>query len=137
MEPSTARPARNWLRNAVHWADAKPEMQKSRGGYRLKARHVIHTVGPIYRGGVSGEPRLLASCYRRCLEVAHENRLRSLAFPSISTGAYGYPIDDASKIAVTTTVEQLEEFPDIEHVIFCLFSKRDLETYTRQLRKSV
>ncbi len=106
-------------------------------GYRLQARHVIHTVGPIYRSGVSGEPRLLGSCYRRCLEVAHENQLRSVAFPSISTGAYGYPIEDACKIALTTTLEQLGKFPDIERVVFCLFSKRDLEVYTRHLAKSV
>jgi O-acetyl-ADP-ribose deacetylase len=104
-------------------------------GYRLKARHVIHTVGPIFRGGVSGEPRLLASCYSRCMEVAHENRLRSVAFPSIGTGAYGYPIEDACKIALTATMEQLGKFSDIEQVVFCLFSKRDLEVYTKQLGK--
>jgi O-acetyl-ADP-ribose deacetylase len=106
-------------------------------GYRLKARHVIHTVGPIYRGGVSGEPRLLASCYKRSIELAHEHGLRSIAFPSISTGAYGYPIVDACKIAVTTTLEQLAKFPDMEQVVFCLFSKQDLEVYTKQLARSV
>lgn len=103
-------------------------------GYLLKARHVIHTVGPIYRGGVSGEPRLLASCYRRCLELAHEHGLKSVAFPSISTGAYGYPIEDACQIAVTTALEQLKKFPDIDRVVYCLFSKRDLEVYTKQLK---
>lgn len=103
-------------------------------GYRLKARHVIHTVGPVYRGGVSGEPRLLESCYKRCFEVAHENRLRSLAFPSISTGAYGYPIAEASKIALSTTLAQLERFPEIEKVIFALFSQRDLEVYRKNLQ---
>lgn len=102
-------------------------------GYRLTARHVIHTVGPVYRGGVSGEPRLLESCYRRCFEVAHENKLSSLAFPSISTGAYGYPIEDASKIALKTTLTQLERFPEIERVIFALFSEKDLEVYRENL----
>jgi O-acetyl-ADP-ribose deacetylase len=106
-------------------------------GYHLKARHVIHTVGPIYRGGVSGEPRLLASCYRRCLELAHDYRLTSVAFPSISTGAYGYPIDEASKIAIATVLEQLAKFPDIQRVTFCLFSKRDLEVYTTNLGTAV
>jgi O-acetyl-ADP-ribose deacetylase len=106
-------------------------------GYRLKARHVIHTVGPIYRGGVSGEPRLLASCYKRCLELAHEHGLKSVAFPSISTGAYGYPIEDACKIAIATVLEQLEKFPDIQYVTFCLFSKRDLETYGMELANAV
>ncbi|MEJ2719491.1 MAG: O-acetyl-ADP-ribose deacetylase [Deltaproteobacteria bacterium] len=100
-------------------------------GYRLKARHVIHTVGPIYRGGTAGEPRLLESCYRRCFEVAHENKLTSLAFPSISTGAYGYPIDDASRIALKTSLAQLEQFPDIQRVVFALFSDRDLEVYKK------
>ena len=105
-------------------------------GYRLKARHVIHTVGPVYRGGASGEPKLLESCYRRCFEVAHENGLRSLAFPSISTGVYGYPVAEASKIALSTTLAQLERFPEIEKVIFVLFSSGDLEVYRKNLQRS-
>ena len=104
-------------------------------GYRLKARYVIHTVGPVYRGGSSGEPRLLESCYRRCLEVAQENDLKSLAFPSISTGAYGYPIEAASKIALSTTLAQLKRFAEIERVVFTLFSQKDLEVYSRRLAK--
>jgi len=102
---------------------------KITNGYRLKARYVIHTVGPVYRGGSSGEARLLKSCYVRCFEVADETELRSLAFPSISTGAYGYPIEEASQIAVETTLSQLERFPSIERVMFVLFSPRDLEVY--------
>lgn len=102
-------------------------------GYRLKARHVIHTVGPVYRGGTSGEPRLLESCYKRCFEVAHETGLTSLAFPSISTGAYGYPIEEASKIALSTSLAQLKRFPEIERVVFALFSQKDLEVYSRRL----
>jgi O-acetyl-ADP-ribose deacetylase len=104
-------------------------------GYGLNARHVIHTVGPVYRGGSHGEPKLLESCYRRCLEVAHENGLVSLAFPSISTGAYGYPIEDASKIALSTTLDQLGRFPEIQRVVFVLFSKSDLGVYEETLKK--
>jgi O-acetyl-ADP-ribose deacetylase (regulator of RNase III) len=107
---------------------------KITGGYNLPARHVIHTVGPIWRGGKSNEPDLLRSCYRRCLEVAAENNLRSIAFPSISTGVYGYPIDKASIIAVETTRKYLEEYPDIEDVIFVLFSAADFATYHQILQ---
>lgn len=105
-------------------------------GYDLTARHVIHTVGPIFRGGTSGEPRLLESCYRRCFEVADENGLTSIAFPSISTGAYGYPISDASKIAISTTLEQLERFPNVQRVVFVLFSEKDLDVYKDNLKKA-
>jgi len=106
---------------------------KITAGFRLKARHVIHTVGPIYRGGTSREPELLKSCYRRCFEVAHENKVKTIAFPSISTGAYGYPISLASEIAVKTALDQLKRFPDIERVFFVLFSNKDLEVYRRTL----
>src|SRR5438874_8681524 len=80
---------------------------KLTGGHRLKARHIIHTVGPVWRGGEHGEPALLASCYRRCLELVHEHALATIAFPSISTGIYGYPIDDAAKIAVREVMQWL------------------------------
>lgn len=104
-------------------------------GYKLKAKHVIHTVGPIYRNGLSKEPQLLASCYQRCFEVAAENKLQSIAFPSISTGAYGYPIHEASEIALKTSLEQLKRFPQIEKVVFVLFSESDLEIYRKALDK--
>ncbi len=106
---------------------------KITNGYKLKARHVIHTVGPVYRGGASGEAQLLKRCYVRCLEVAHENNVRTIAFPSISTGAYGYPIEEASKIAIQTVLEQLHRFPTIKKVIFVLFSQKDLDTYRKTL----
>lgn len=106
---------------------------KITGGHNLRARHVIHTVGPIYRGGASGEPRLLESCYRISLETAHENALVSIAFPSISTGAYGYPIEEASQIALKTSLAQLERFPEIQRVVFALFSGKDLEIYRKNL----
>lgn len=104
-------------------------------GHELKAKHVIHTVGPIYRDGLSREPQLLASCYRRCFEVAAENKLQSLAFPSISTGAYGYPISEASGIALRTSLEQLKKFSQIEKVVFVLFSQSDLDVYRKALEK--
>jgi O-acetyl-ADP-ribose deacetylase (regulator of RNase III) len=78
-------------------------------GYRLKARHVIHTVGPVWRGGHQGEPQLLASCYRRSLELARDHGLGSVAFPSISTGAFGYPLDEAALIAARTVVTFLRD----------------------------
>lgn len=103
-------------------------------GYNLPARHVIHTVGPIWRGGKSHEPDLLRSCYRRCFETATANGLHSIAFPSISTGVYGYPINKASIIAIETTREYLEKYPDIEEVVFVLFSAADFATYRQLLQ---
>jgi O-acetyl-ADP-ribose deacetylase len=79
---------------------------KATSGHRLAARWVIHTVGPVWRGGNHGEPALLASCYRRCLEVAEDLRVRSIAFPAISTGVYGYPKPDAARIAISTIRER-------------------------------
>jgi O-acetyl-ADP-ribose deacetylase len=102
-------------------------------GYNLPAHHVIHTVGPVYQGGSKGEARLLESCYRRCFEVAAAAGIKSIAFPSVSTGVYGYPIEEASGIAVSTTLKQLERFPSIERVVFVLFSEKDLEVYRRKL----
>ncbi|MEW6348385.1 MAG: O-acetyl-ADP-ribose deacetylase [Thermodesulfobacteriota bacterium] len=102
-------------------------------GYDLPARFVIHTVGPIYRGGVSGEPKQLESCYRRCLQVAADHGVKSIAFPSISTGAFGYPIQDASRIAVNTVVSELERLPGIDRVVFALFGEKDLNVYKKEL----
>jgi O-acetyl-ADP-ribose deacetylase (regulator of RNase III) len=101
---------------------------------RLPARHVIHAVGPVYRGR-PGDADLLASAYRRSLEVASENRLHSIAFPSISTGAYGYPIEEAAEIALATVMEYLAKHGDIELVRFVLFSDSDLATYREALRQ--
>lgn len=91
-------------------------------GYRLKARHVIHTVGPVWHGGHSGEPGLLASCYRNSLAIAQSHRLTSLAFPAISTGVYGYPADEAAEVAVGTVCDALSDGP-FERVTFCCFSQ--------------
>lgn len=98
-------------------------------GYRLPARFVIHTVGPVWHGGDRGEPALLASCYRRALEVAAENGIRSLAFPGISTGVYGYPKAQAAQIAVATVRATVPAFLDIREVIFCCHSAADLALY--------
>ena len=102
-------------------------------GYRLPAKHVIHTVGPVYRDGKSGEPELLASCYRRSLEIADQHHLKSIAFPAISTGIYGYPIEAATKIAVETTRAALSDKSSVEEVIFCCFSESDLAVYQQAL----
>lgn len=102
-------------------------------GGRLPARHVIHTVGPVYRDGEHGEPALLASAYRRSLEVASAHGLRSVAFPSISTGAYRYPIADAARIALTTVADYLRQHDDIALVRFVLFSETDLRVYEETL----
>ena len=102
-------------------------------GHRLPARFVIHTVGPVWRGGAEGEPERLASCYRRSLEVAAGHGLRSIAFPSISTGVYGYPIEAASEIAVATVKASLAELSAIQEVIFCCFSEGDWRVYKKRL----
>jgi O-acetyl-ADP-ribose deacetylase len=106
-------------------------------GGQLKARHVIHTVGPVYRDGQHGEPDLLASAYRRSLEVASQHGLRTIAFPSISTGAYRYPIRDAARIALRTVAEYLRAHADIELVRFTLFSADDLAVYQEAAREIV
>jgi len=102
-------------------------------GYRLPARNIIHTVGPVWRGGTHGEAELLASCYRRCLNLAAAHGIRSLAFPSISTGVYGYPIDLAATVAVSMVRASLKEFAAIQLVVFCCFSPGDLRVYEAAL----
>lgn len=104
-------------------------------GYNLPARYVIHTVGPIYRGGSQGEPELLTSAYRNSLVLAEKHDCRSLAFPSISTGVYGYPIRLACPIALGTTLEWIHEHDLPEKVFFVLFSESDLGVYKDQLSR--
>lgn len=91
-------------------------------GYRLPARHVIHTVGPVWNGGKLGEDDLLASCYRRSIELCQQHRLASVAFPAVSTGIYRFPADRAAGIAVGTVVDALAAAPLVTQVIFCCFS---------------
>ena len=102
-------------------------------GHRLPARHVIHTVGPVWRGGSHGEPALLAGCYRRSLALAAQAGLHSVAFPSISTGIFGYPIALAAPLAVATVREVLAAPGPIEEVVFCCFSEDDLQVYDSAL----
>ncbi|HJS72746.1 MAG TPA: O-acetyl-ADP-ribose deacetylase [Vicinamibacteria bacterium] len=98
-------------------------------GYRLRARHVIHAVGPVWHGGSRGEPGLLASCYERSLSLAREHRLVSIAFPAISTGAFGYPVRLAAEVAQSTVRTFLEQNSAPDLVIFCCFSESDRLTY--------
>jgi O-acetyl-ADP-ribose deacetylase len=104
-------------------------------GGRLKARYVIHTVGPVYKDGLHREPQLLASCYRESLKLASARGLKTLAFPSVSTGVYGYPIEDAARVALTTVREYLAQHPDIERVRFVLFGHPAYEAYARVLKE--
>jgi len=106
-------------------------------GYNLKARHVIHTVGPIYHSAGKKAPELLANCYRRSLEVAGANKLKSIAFPSISTGAYGYPLEEAAPIALKTVMDYLKNHPDIQLVRFVLFGQDAYGAYERALKELI
>jgi O-acetyl-ADP-ribose deacetylase len=104
-------------------------------GYRLPARFVIHTVGPVWSGGGRNEAQLLASCYRRSLELAAKHGLRTLAFPCISTGVYRYPADQAAGIAVRAAAETLQKLQQPIEVTFCCFSRQDYETYKALLER--
>lgn len=98
-------------------------------GYKLPAKFVIHTVGPVWNGGKNREDELLANCYRNSLKLAHEHGVRTIAFPSISTGAYRFPIERASRIAIETVSACLKELKTIQKVIFVCFSKADYDVY--------
>jgi O-acetyl-ADP-ribose deacetylase (regulator of RNase III) len=102
-------------------------------GYRLKAKHIIHTVGPVWNGGANGEEELLASCYRRSIELCREHDLTSVAFPAISTGVYRFPAERAAGIAVSTVVDALKTAPSLRRVIFCCFSKESAALHEQAL----
>lgn len=102
-------------------------------GYRLPARYIIHAVGPVWRGGTQGEAELLASCYRSSIALASEHAMRSIAFPAISTGVYGYPFEPAARIAVATVRAELARAPSLHEVIFCCFTESDLQFYEELL----
>lgn len=132
---------------AIHRAGGPAIMQECRAiggcptgeavittGGNLPARHVIHTVGPVYRDGASGEPRLLENAYRNSLRLAESKGLKTIAFPSISTGAYGYPIEDAARVALGTVISHLRGGTALERVIFVLFSADDLSVYAKTLQ---
>ena len=103
-------------------------------GGNLSARYVIHTVGPIYRGGQRGEEETLRNAYVNSLSLASQNSIRSLAFPSISTGVYGYPIEKAAQVVLKTCLSYLEEHQDFERVHFVLFSQNDYDVYMKTLK---
>ena len=102
-------------------------------GYHLPARFVIHTVGPIWHGGNQGEADLLTACYQNSLKLAADNCFSSVAFPAISTGVYGYPVDQAANIAVISVHKFLQQPSSIEKVIFCCYSQNDLDIYQKSL----
>jgi len=115
---------------AAEWPDGLPTGKAViTSGGNLKAKYVIHTVGPVWHGGNRGEPELLAEAYRNSLNLAVSRRLKTIAFPSISTGAYGYPIEKASRVALTTVKEFLEKEDKVDKVEFVLFSAYDLKVY--------
>jgi O-acetyl-ADP-ribose deacetylase (regulator of RNase III) len=105
-------------------------------GYRLPARYVIHTVGPVWHGGAKGEPEFLASCYRHCFQLAHENGLTSIAFPAISCGVYGYPLKEACAVALAETKAALERCPEINRVVFALFGNDAFQVYMETFGKT-
>ncbi|WP_297084026.1 O-acetyl-ADP-ribose deacetylase [uncultured Demequina sp.] len=111
----------------------EPGEAKMTGGHRLPATHVIHTVGPIWRGGQHGESEVLASCYRESIRLAAGHGLATVAFPCISTGTYGYPQDYAADVAVAAVREAVAEHRSIREVIFCCYSDYDLGLYTERL----
>lgn len=132
---------------AIHLAAGPQLLEECRGlggcdvgdakitlAYRLKAQFVVHTVGPVWRGGGNGEPELLASCYRRSIEVAAGKRIRSLAFPCISTGVYGYPRELAAEVAVDVVGSAVSRYDSMREVVFCCFSRSDAEIYERLVR---
>jgi len=121
---------------ATEWPNGLPTGKAViTSGGNLKVRYVIHTVGPIWRGGRKQEPEMLANAYRNSLRLAVSKCLKTISFPSISTGAYGYPIEKASRIALSTVKEFLEKEDKLDEIIFVLFSQHDLETYKEAARK--
>jgi O-acetyl-ADP-ribose deacetylase len=106
-------------------------------GYRLPAKWVIHTPGPVWRDGNHGEPELLASCYRRSMELAAGNGVKSIAFPCISTGVYGFPTEKAAKIAVSTVKSLLARFPELLEVVFCCFSEKNNKIYEKWVKNPI
>ena len=112
----------------------KTGQAKMTKGYRLPARHIIHTVGPVWRSGHHGEPLLLASCYRESLMLAVANQIETIAFPAISCGVYGYPVKEASEVAVATVADFLPAYPAIRKVYFACFEDDVFEAYQETLR---
>lgn len=121
------------LRECERLRGCPPGQARITGGHRLSAKRIIHTVGPMWSGGAKGEAAVLASCYEQSLQLAVEHGLKSVAFPSISTGVYGYPLELAAPVAVRTVREFTAHTDEIDEVIFCCFSGGDFTVYTRLL----
>jgi O-acetyl-ADP-ribose deacetylase len=116
----------------------KTGMAKITKGYRLKARHIIHTVGPVWRGGGFGEPELLASCYSSTLNLARKHALRSIAFPAISTGIYGFPINEAAAVASATVAQVIASTPhSFDEIIFVCFDEQATAIFQNAVRKQI
>ncbi|HEY7543789.1 MAG TPA: O-acetyl-ADP-ribose deacetylase [Blastocatellia bacterium] len=113
----------------------KTGQAKITGGYRLPAKRIIHTVGPVWRGGANGEPDLLASCYRSSFELAKKHNIRTIAFAAISCGIYGFPATEAAKIAIGETARFLESHPEIEKVLFVCFTDDVHDAYSEELER--
>lgn len=129
-----AAAGRDLLEECRELGGCEPGEAKMTGGYRLPARHVIHTVGPVWRGGTHGEQDVLADCYRNAIALAEGHGLASVAFPGISTGTYAYPKDQAADIAVEAVRDAVRSTRHVRDVIFCCFSDYDLELYRARLR---
>lgn len=104
-------------------------------GYRLPAKHVIHTVGPVWQGGNAGEPELLAACYVNALKIAASAELKTIAFPSISTGIFGYPIGQACAVAFDSVLAAITDYASIERITFCTFSETDFSIYQNEFAR--
>ena len=133
---STGQPARLSWKSAKAWAAAAPATAKITKGYHLPAQWVIHTVGPIWGGGSEGEPALLARCYQRCLAIASQHHVKTIAFPAISAGAYGFPMGLAAEVAVKETTSYLEEDSSIEQVIFVCFNDSAHKSYRSTVERT-
>ena len=118
-------------------AGCKTGEAKITKGYNLPAKFVIHTVGPVWQGGGKGESELLASCYSKSLALAEKNGVTSIAFPSISTGIYGYPIESAATIAVNTVNTFLKQGASLKEIIFCCFTEEDCQVYKKTLANEI
>ena len=125
------------LRECAALGGCETGQAKITRGYRLPAAYVIHTPGPVWRGGQHDEEGLLAGCYRNSLELAYSKGIREVAFPSISTGIYGFPKDKAARIAIRETVTFLSGHPSFKRVVFCVFDKENYTIYSDLLRTRV
>ena len=124
------------LRECCLLAGCKTGEAKLTKGYQLRAEYIIHTVGPVWRGGANNEPELLASCYRSAIDIATAVDISTLAFPSISTGVYRYPVGLAARVAVATVRSMLQEHLSIQKIVFCCFSASDLAIYEDVLNET-